>query len=143
MKISTKTRHALRMMLDFAEHRNDGYISLKDVSTRMGVSKAYLEQIMIQVSKTDFLSAVRGAAGGYKLARTPDKYTVGDILRAMEGGVSAGQSDSETDGNDRLSLMTAAVWVGLETVMLEYLDKLNLQDILDKNSGYVGYDFSI
>jgi hypothetical protein len=59
----------------------------------------------------------------------------------MEGGVSAG--DSETDGNDRLSLMTAAVWVGLETVMLEYLDKLNLQDILDKNSGYVGYDFSI
>jgi Rrf2 family protein len=143
MKISTKTRHALRMMLDFAEHRNDGYISLKDVSVRMGVSKAYLEQIMIQVSKTDFLAAVRGAAGGYKLARTPDKYTVGDILRAMEGGVSAGQSEGDADGNDRLSLMTADVWSGLETVMLDYLDKMNLQDILDKNSSYVGYDFSI
>jgi DNA-binding IscR family transcriptional regulator len=61
----------------------------------------------------------------------------------MEGGVATGQSDSETDAYDRLSLMTADVWAGLEAVMIEYLDKMNLQDILDKNSGYVGYDFSI
>ncbi|MDR2614984.1 MAG: Rrf2 family transcriptional regulator, partial [Oscillospiraceae bacterium] len=63
MKISTKTRHALRMMLDFALHRGEGFISLRDVSFRMGVSKTYLEQIMMQINKTDLLTAARGASG--------------------------------------------------------------------------------
>jgi Rrf2 family protein len=141
MKISTKTQHALRMMLDFAEHRNEGYISLKDVAARLNISKTYLEQVMIQINKTVFLSAARGSLGGYKLARPLDKYSVGDILRTVEGGLVL--SDHAAEENDRVSIMANEVWVGLEAVVQEYLDNITLQDILDKNEGYAGYDFCI
>ena len=77
MKISTKGRYALRMLVDLAEHQNEGFIPLKEVSTRQGISKKYLEQIILIFNKTDMLRVNRGAQGGYMLARTPDKYTVG------------------------------------------------------------------
>jgi Rrf2 family protein len=141
MKISTKTQHALRMMLDFAEHRNEGYISLKDVAARLNISKTYLEQVMIQINKTVFLSAARGSLGGYKLARPLDKYSVGDILRTVEGDLIL--SDHAAEENDRVSIMANDVWIGLEAVVQEYLDNITLQDILDKNEGYAGYDFCI
>jgi Rrf2 family protein len=130
------------MMLDFAEHKNDGYISLKDVAQRLNISKTYLEQVMIQVNKTDFLSAARGSLGGYKLARTLDRYSVGDILRTIEGDVALSDT-SALSGDDRISLMASDVWNGLEKVMVEYLDNITLQDIIDKNSNYTGYDFCI
>jgi Rrf2 family protein len=146
MRISTKTQHALRMMLDFAVHGNDGYTSLKDVAARMNVSKTYLEQVMIQINKTDFLSAVRGSAGGYKLARPLDRCSVGDILRAMEGGVT--HIDALTDpaaegGDGRVNAMAMDVWNGLEKVMMEYLDGMTLQDIVDRHRDYLGYDYTI
>lgn len=131
------------MMLDFALHRGEGFISLRDVSFRMGVSKTYLEQIMMQINKTDLLTAARGASGGYKLARTPDKCTVGGILRAMEGNLSVFSSESGPSGGDRLSLMADGVWAELETLIAERLDSLTLQDILDRNQSYAGYDYSI
>jgi Rrf2 family protein len=146
MRISTKTQHALRMMLDFAVHGSDGYTSLKDVAARMDVSKTYLEQVMIQINKTDFLSAVRGSAGGYKLARQLDRCSVGDVLRAMEGGIThidALPASGAGDGDDRVNRMAADVWDGLERVVMEYLDSLTLQDILDKHSDYLGCDYNI
>jgi Rrf2 family protein len=144
MRISTKTQHALRMMLDFAVHGSDGYTSLKDVAARMNVSKTYLEQVMIQINKTDFLSAVRGSAGGYKLSRPLDRCTVGDILRAMEGGVThAEATPASPAGDGRVNCMAADVWDGLERVVMEYLDNLTLQDIVDKHSDYLGYDYNI
>ena len=84
MKISTKGRYALRMLLDLAEHQSEGYIALKDIAARQDVSKKYLEQIIPILNKSGFLLASRGFQGGYRLAKTPDKYTVGDILRATE-----------------------------------------------------------
>ncbi|MDR2357898.1 MAG: Rrf2 family transcriptional regulator [Oscillospiraceae bacterium] len=142
MRISTKTQHALRMMLDFAVHGNDGYTSLKDVAARMNVSKTYLEQVMIQINKTNFLTAVRGSTGGYRLARALDKCSVGDILRAMEGGVT--HMDVPSEGVDgRVNKMAADVWNGLEKVMMDYLDGMTLQDIVDKHRDYLGYDYTI
>ena len=88
MKISTKGRYALRMLIDLAEHRDDGYIALKDIAARQGISKKYLEQIVPILNRTDFLKANRGFQGGYQLARTPDRYTVGEILRLTEGSLS-------------------------------------------------------
>ncbi|MDO4735193.1 MAG: Rrf2 family transcriptional regulator, partial [Lachnospiraceae bacterium] len=81
MKISTKGRYALRMLIDLAEHKESGYISLKDVAKRQQISKKYLEQIIPIFNHTGMLLTNRGAQGGYKLARTPDKYTVAEILR--------------------------------------------------------------
>ena len=81
MKISTKGRYAIRMLLDLAEHSEDGFISLKDIAERQGVSKKYLEQIIPIFHKSDILITSRGFQGGYKLAKSPDNYTVGEILR--------------------------------------------------------------
>ncbi|MBQ2212373.1 MAG: Rrf2 family transcriptional regulator, partial [Ruminococcus sp.] len=88
MKISTKGRYALRTLLDLAEHKNDGYIALKDIAARQNISKKYLEQIIPVLNRTEFLNANRGYQGGYKLAKEPDQYTVGDILRLTEGSIT-------------------------------------------------------
>ena len=88
MLISTKGRYALRMLVDLAEHQNDGYVALKDIAKRQGISKKYLEQIVPLLNKSDILRTNRGFNGGYRLAKSPDKYTVGDILRITEGSLS-------------------------------------------------------
>mgnify|MGYP002679077769 CR=1 FL=1 len=76
MKISTKGRYALRMMLDLAEHREQGFVSLKEIAARQDISKKYLEQIVAVLNRPDFLKTNRGYQGGYRLAKTPDQYTV-------------------------------------------------------------------
>ena len=86
MKISTKGRYALRMMLDLAAHQGDGYVALKDIAQRQEISKKYLEQIVPMLGKSDILRTTRGYQGGYRLARAPKDYTVGEILRLTEGG---------------------------------------------------------
>ena len=76
MKISTKGRYALRMLLDLAEHQNEGYIALKDIAERQNISKKYLEQIVAIFNRSDILKTNRGYQGGYMLAKSPDKYSV-------------------------------------------------------------------
>ena len=88
MKISTKGRYALRLLLDLAEHKNDGYIALKDIANRQNVSKKYLEQIIPILNRSDILSANRGYQGGYKLAKEPNQYKIGDILKLTEGSIA-------------------------------------------------------
>lgn len=88
MKISTKGRYALRMLIDLAEHQNEGYIALKDIAQRQGISKKYLEQIVPMLNRSDILRTNRGFQGGYCLAKSPDQYTVGSILRLTEGGLA-------------------------------------------------------
>ena len=88
VKISTKGRYALRMMLDLAEHQGDGYVALKDIAQRQGISKKYLEQIVPMLGRADVLRTTRGYQGGYRLARAPQEYTVGEILCLTEGGLA-------------------------------------------------------
>ena len=88
MKISTKGRYALRMMLDLAIHQNEGFVSLKDIADRQGISKKYLEQIVPLLNRTGMLRTNRGYQGGYRLAKSPDAYTVGEILRLTEGDLA-------------------------------------------------------
>ena len=125
MKISTKGRYALRMLLDLAEHQQQGFIALKDIAARQEISKKYLEQIVAILNKTDILQTNRGFQGGYKLAKPPAHYTVGSILRLTEGSLSP----VACLDHDPASL---PVWQGLEKVINEYLDAITLQDILDE-----------
>ena len=78
MKISTKGRYALRLMIDLAQHDAGGYIPLRDISKRQQISAKYLEQIVVQLSRAGFVISTRGAQGGYQLARHPSEYTVGE-----------------------------------------------------------------
>ena len=88
MKISTKGRYALRTMLDLAMHDQGSLIPLKEISKRQGVTIKYLEQVMNLLSKAGYVRSVRGAGGGYRLAKDPSEYTIGDILRVAEGSLA-------------------------------------------------------
>lgn len=134
MKISTKGRYALRLLLDLGEHRGEGFVSLKEIAERQDISKKYLEQIIPILNKTGVLRTNRGAQGGYMLARTPDKYTVGEILRLTEGSLApVACLEQEPNLCERQeSCATLPVWQGLYRVINEYLDNITLQDILDQ-----------
>ncbi len=134
MKISTKGRYALRLLLDLGEHRGDGFVSLKEIAERQDISKKYLEQIIPILNKTGVLRTNRGAQGGYMLARTPDKYTVGEILRLTEGSLApVACLEQEPNLCERQeSCATLPVWQGLYRVINDYLDNITLQDILDQ-----------
>ena len=135
MKISTKGRYSLRMLLDLAEHKNEGYISLKDIAERQGISKKYLEQIVTLLNNSDTLRTSRGYQGGYMLAKEPSMYTVGQILRITEGNLSpvACMEDEPNQCENSGTCKTLSVWQGLETVINEYLDGITLQTILDEH----------
>ena len=88
MRISTKGRYTLRMMIDLAEHYSDDLISLRDIAERQEISKKYLEQIIPLLNRAGFLYATRGALGGYRLSRLPSQYTVCEILEITEGDLT-------------------------------------------------------
>ena len=134
MKISTKGRYALRMLLDLAEHKDGGYIALKDIAKRQDISKKYLEQIIPIFNNSGFLKTTRGAGGGYQLAKSPIEYTIGDILRLTEGSLAPiGCVDQEPVGCERSGgCPMLPVWQGLYHVINEYLDQITLQDVLDE-----------
>ena len=133
MKISTKGRYALRMLLDLAERQNEGYIALKDIAARQNISKKYLEQIVPILNKSYILNTNRGYQGGYKLAKAPSKYTVGEILRLTEGSLSPVSClDHDPIECERSAdCITLPIWQGLKKAICDYLDGITLQDILD------------
>ncbi len=133
MKISTKGRYALRMMIDMAEHNNGEWISIRDISERQGISVKYLEQIVTHLTKSKLLLSSRGSQGGYMLADTPDKYTAGQILRVIEGDL-APVACLATDVNlcERYSYChTISFWEGLYDVINQYVDSVTLQDLAE------------
>lgn len=134
MKISTKGRYALRMLIDLAEHQNNGYIALKDIAKRQNISKKYLEQIVPILNKSDILMTTRGFQGGYKLAKSPDKYTVGEILRLTEGGLAPVSCLEQEPVQCKRSneCATLPIWQGLNRVISDYLDGITLQSVLDQ-----------
>ncbi len=145
MKISTKGRYAVRMLLDMAEHTNDGFISLKDIAERQGISKKYLEQIISLFNNTGILRSSRGFKGGYKLSRQPSEYTIGEILRITEGSIApiACLDQKPNQCERQASCKTLFVWEGLRDVIAEYLDGITIQDIIDRNREYSGHDYVI
>ncbi len=133
MKISTKGRYALRMLLDLAQHMEQGYVPLKDIAERQNLSKKYLEQIVPVLNKSEMLQTNRGFQGGYRLAKAPDEYTVGEILRLTEGNLApvACLADDPNQCLRREECITLPVWEGLYRAIAEYLDSITLQDILE------------
>lgn len=135
----------MRMLLDLAEHQGDGYVALKDVAERQEISKKYLEQIIPVLNRNGFLQTVRGYQGGYRLSRTPDKYTVGEILRATEGSMApVACLESKPNVCPRCNdCATLPVWEGLEKVVNDYLDSITLQSVLDRQRQRMGDDYVI
>lgn len=145
MKISSKGRYALRMMIDIAQHNTNQWVSIKDISKRQGISIKYLEQIVTNLTKSGLLISSRGSQGGYMLAKSPDQYTVGQILRVIEGNL-APAACLETDENrcERRSICpTIKFWEGLHNVINNYVDSVTLQDLANSGCTNECCDFSI
>ena len=139
MKISTKGRYALRLMTDLAIHKEDGYISIKTVSQRQGISEKYLEQIIKLLAKENLVESIRGAQGGYLLTREPREYTVGMILRLAEGSiapVSCVGTDAESC-EKRGACVSAMLWQKMNDAVNEVVDNTTLQDLVDWQNGIV------
>ncbi|MCI1269939.1 MAG: Rrf2 family transcriptional regulator [Ruminococcus sp.] len=145
MKISTKGRYALRMLLDLAESSGGDYVSLKDIAERQDISKKYLEQIVPMLSKAGILKTTRGNKGGYMLVKSAAEYTVGDVLRATEGSLSPVSclDYSPNECPRAAQCRTLFVWEGLYETTVKYLDSITLQDILDRNPLCSGGDYCI
>ncbi len=141
MRISTKGRYALRMLVDLAEHRGEGYVSLKDIAERQEISRKYLEQIVQLLTKAEVLRAGRGAQGGYMLAKSPDQYTMGEILRLTEGSLSPVDCvDRRPNDCPRAAFCpTLPAWQGLAETINNYLDGITLQDLIDQTRGADDY----
>lgn len=133
MKISTKGRYALRMLVDLAENQKEGYLSLNEIAERQSISKKYLEQIVPMLTKAGLLRTNRGNKGGYRLNADPDKCTVGDILRATEGSL-APVACLEYEVNDCPRIKecnTLYIWEEYYRLTKEYFDGITITDIVN------------
>ena len=131
MKVSTKGRYALNVMIDLALNAKENFIPLRDIATRQGISMKYLEQIVSMLNKAGYLQTARGNNGGYKLTKRPEEYKVGDILRATEGDLAPIMCVVE-DGNcdKKEACKTFSFWEGLDKVINDYVDSKTLADFL-------------
>lgn len=145
MKISTKGRYALRLMLDIAQNSNGEFVRLKDIAERQEISEKYLEQITGSLTKTNLIKGVRGAQGGYKLVKAPREYTVGAILRVTEGSMApvACLDDKENTCPRCDKCTTLNFWTKLNKLVNDFLDNTTLQDLLDDSICLKGNDFVI
>lgn len=133
MMISTKGRYALRVMIDLANHSEDGYISLKAISERQKISMKYLESIVAMLNKAGMLKSLRGAGGGYMLARPAEEYNAYSVLKLTEGSIApvscvdCGESSCENAAD----CPTLPMWLKLDAVIEEYLSGITIKDLAE------------
>ena len=132
MKISTKGRYALRLMLDIAAHDSGEPVRIKEIASRQEISAKYLEQIVAILSKAGYVKSIRGPQGGYCLTRKPEEYSLGDILRLTEGSLAPvecleGESNQCPRAGDCITLL---FWKKLDKAIREVTEGYTLEDLL-------------
>lgn len=134
MKISTKGRYALRLMLDLAYNHTGSFIPIKNISQRQDISDKYLEQIITQLSRAGLVKSARGAQGGYMLAKEPQEYTVGEILRLLEGNLApvACVDDTKEACNRADECVTMEVWREIKDAVNKVVDNITLADLVEQ-----------
>lgn len=136
MKVSTKGRYALRIMIDLAMHADDGPVRVKEIAGRQNISEKYLEQIIALLNKAGYVKSIRGAQGGYLLTRTPAEYTAGMILRLAEGSIAPVFCVDETaeECDKKGACVSARLWQKVKDAINEVVDHTTLQDLVDWQS---------
>lgn len=133
VRISTKGRYALRLMLDLALNDTGEPVRIKEISERQGISNKYLEQIISSLTKAGFVRSLRGPQGGYRLTKRPDQYTVGMILRLMEGSLApvACLDDEENMCEREDNCVTVILWKKLDAAIKGVVDTVTLGDMVE------------
>ena len=145
MKISTKGRYAVRVMLDLALNNNGECIKVKEIAARQGISEKYLEQIIAVLNKAGYVKSVRGAQGGYQLVRQPQQYTVGMILRLTEGSLAPVDclSDNALPCERNGKCATVEVYRKIYEAVNNVIDNMTVQDLLDIEQEKAANDYII
>jgi Rrf2 family transcriptional regulator, iron-sulfur cluster assembly transcription factor len=135
MKISTRGRYALRVVIDLAEQGTSAPVRLKDISERQEISLKYLESIMTLLSKNNIVEGLSGKGGGYRLTRNPADYSVGEILRLTEGSLAPiACLDPGAKPCERLAgCRTIGMWTKLNNLINDYLDSVSIADLMKEN----------
>ena len=136
MRISTKGRYALRIMLDLAQHAEQGPVALREISERQNITPKYMESIMALLLHDKLVQSLRGKAGGYILTRKPEDYPVYEILASAEGGLAPVHclSMDENTCPIRQTCLTIPVWEGLHKVIEDYLTGISLQTLINQGA---------
>ncbi len=136
MKLSTKGRYGLRAMIDLADYSEEMPQSIANIAARQSISDSYLEQLMAKLKKAGLIESIRGAQGGYVLAKNSGDISVGDILRALEGDLTP-VNCSELDGNSGCSgsdcCVTKNVWKRINDSIQEAVDGIRLSELVEDN----------
>ncbi len=133
MKISTKGRYALHLMIDIAIHQeNNTPVRIKDIAARQGLSNKYLEQIISALNKAGYVKSIRGAQGGYLLTKDPSEYTAGMILRTMEGSLApvACVDDDAINCDRQGGCVTVRLWSMINDAIKNVVDSVTLEDMI-------------
>ena len=135
MKISTRGRYAVRVMLDLALHNTGELIKVKDIAKRQEISEKYLEQIISVLNKAGFVNSVRGSGGGYRLADDPGSFTVGDILRLTEGSLAPVACSEEEGISCQRSegCEVRQVWKDLAEAINNVVDNVTVKDLVERH----------
>lgn len=132
MKISTRGRYALRLMIDIAVCGNDAPVRIKDIAKRQEISEKYLEQIVSVLNKAGFVKSSRGPQGGYRLARKPEDYTAGMILKLIEGSLApvACMDGDINDCHRQECCATLRLWQKLNDAIEKVVESVTLADLV-------------
>jgi len=131
VKLSTRSRYGTRLILDLAEHYGKGFIQLHEIAKRQGISLKYLEQIIIPLRKAGYVKSTRGAGGGYKLAKAPEKISVGEIVTLLEGSDQLTECSTRPETCERSEeCLTRSLWIETAASMYGKLNSVTLSDVL-------------
>lgn len=132
MKLSTRSRYGTRMMLDLANHYDEGPIQIGDVAKREDISVKYLEQLIIPLKKASLIESVRGPKGGHMLAKPPEEITIGEIVRVLEGGVTLTPCIIDPDVCEKSNnCLTRGIWEEATQVMVDALNASTLAKVIE------------
>jgi len=131
MKLSTRSRYGTRMMLDLAQHYDEGPIQIGYIARRQDISVKYLEQLIIPLKKANFIKSVRGPKGGHMLARPPEEITIGEIVKVLEGGIDLSDCIGNPDECNRYSsCLTRGIWEEATKAMYDRLNSITLSKFI-------------
>ena len=132
MRVSAKGEYALKALLDLAVHEQGGLQPIQEIAARQGIPQRYLEQVLLQLKRAGFLDSRRGSAGGYRLSRPPDQLTVGAVLRAVEGPMSAGAEGARRSGRNPHGEQAGELyelWREIGEAVAAVVDRVTLEDL--------------
>lgn len=141
MKLSTKGRYGLRALIDLAVYSEESAVSISSIAAREQISESYLEQLVAKLRKAGLVTSIRGAGGGYKLARPAQEISVGDILRALEGNLEAVKCaglDAEKGCEEADFCVTKYVWQKINESITQAVDEIKLSQLVEESKAVKG-----